>query len=141
MKSKLNIYTSYVSPTTLRTIVDNNLLPIFIVRSIYNSQLIGRWSDTAIHFKILAPSDKLYQNKRDGKISELDFKKYYVIEMSKINFQDIIKKLDNLANLSGANGVVLMGYGSSYDSCHRKLLSELLNGSGLLENKIKELII
>ncbi len=141
MKSKLNIYTSYVSPTTLRAIVDNNLLPIFIVRSIYNSQLIGRWSDTAIHFKILAPSDKLYQNKRDGKISELDFKKYYVIEMSKINFQDIIKKLDNLANLSGANGVVLMGYGSSYDSCHRKLLSELLNGSGLLENKIKELII
>ena len=141
MKSKLNIYTSYVSPTTLRAIVDNNLLPIFIVRSIYNSQLIGRWSDTAIHFKILAPSDKLYQNKRDGKISELDFKKYYVIEMSKINFQDIIKKLDNLANLSGANGVVLMGYGSSYDSCHRKLLSELLNGSGLLENTIKELII
>ena len=141
MKSKLNIYTSYVSPTTLRAIVDKNLLPIFIVRSIYNSQLIGRWSDTAIHFKILAPSDKLYQNKRDGKISELDFKKYYVIEMSKINFQDIIKKLDNLANLSGANGVVLMGYGSSYDSCHRKLLSELLNGSGLLENTIKELII
>lgn len=141
MKSKLNIYTSYVSPATLRAIVDNDLLPIFIVRSIYNSQLIGRWSDTAIHFKILAPSDKLYQNKRDGKISELDFKKYYVIEMSKVNFQDIIKKLDNLANLSGAKGVVLMGYGSAYNSCHRKLLSELLNGSGLLENTIKELII
>ncbi len=141
MKSKLKIYTSYVSPMTLRAIVDNNLLPVFVIRSIYNSQLIGRWSDTAIHFKNLAPSDKLFQNRRDGLITELEFKKYYVIEMSRVNFQETIKKLDNLAQLSGANGVVLMGYGSSYESCHRKLLSELLNGSGLLENTIKELII
>ena len=141
MKSKLKIYTSYVSPMTLRAIVDNNLLPVFVIRSIYNSQLIGRWSDTAIHFKNLAPSDKLFQNRRDGLITELEFKKYYVIEMSRVNFQEAIKKLDNLAQLSGANGVVLMGYGSSYESCHRKLLSELLNGSGLLENTIKELII
>jgi len=141
MKSKLKIYTSYVSPMTLRAIVDNNLLPVFVIRSIYNSQLIGRWSDTAIHFKNLAPSDKLFQSRRDGLITELEFKKYYVIEMSRVNFQETIKKLDNLAQLSGANGVVLMGYGSSYESCHRKLLSELLNGSGLLENTIKELII
>jgi len=141
MKSKLKIYTSYVSPMTLRAIVDNNLLPVFVIRSIYNSQLIGRWSDTAIHFKNLAPSDRLFQSRRDGLITELEFKKYYVIEMSRVNFQETIKKLDNLAQLSGANGVVLMGYGSSYESCHRKLLSELLNGSGLLENTIKELII
>lgn len=141
MKSKLKIYTSYVSPMTLRAIVDNNLLPVFVIRSIYNSQLIGRWSDTAIHFKNLAPSDKLFQSRRDGLITELEFKKYYVIEMSRVNFQETIKKLDNLAQLSGANGVVLMGYSSSYESCHRKLLSELLNGSGLLENTIKELII
>lgn len=126
---------------TLRAIVDNNLLPVFVIRSIYNSQLIGRWSDTAIHFKNLAPSDKLFQSRRDGLITELEFKKYYVIEMSRVNFQETIKKLDNLAQLSGANGVVLMGYSSSYESCHRKLLSELLNGSGLLENTIKELII
>lgn len=141
MKSKLKIYTSYVSPLTLKTVMSANLLPIFIVRSIYNSQLIGQYSDSAVHFKNLAPSDKLFQSRRDGLISELEFKKYYVIEMSKINFQDIIKKLDNLATLSGASGVVLMGYGSSYEACHRKLLSELLNGSGLLENNIKELII
>lgn len=141
MKSKLKIYTSYVSPLTLKSIIASNLLPIFIVRSIYNSQLIGQYSDTAVHFKILAPSDKLFQNRRDGIISDLEFKKGYVIEMSRVNFQDIIRKLDHLASISGASGVVLMGYGSAYDTCHRKLLSELLNGSGLLENDIKELII
>ena len=141
MKSKLKIYTSYVSPLTLEAVIKNNILPIFIIRSIYNSQLIGRYSDTALHFKNLSPSDNLFRNKRDGIISDLEFKKGYIIEMSRVNFHEIIKRLDYLASLSGAAGVVLMGYGSSYESCHRKILAELLNGSGLLENNIKELII
>lgn len=141
MKSKLKIYTSYVSPLTLEAVVKKNILPIFIIRSIHNSQLIGKYSDTAIHFKNLAPSDTLFRNRRDGIISDIEFKKGYIIEMSRVNFQETIRKLDYLASLSGASGVVLMGYGSSYESCHRKILSELLNGSGLLENNIKELII
>lgn len=141
MKSKLRIYTSYVSPLTLETITKNNILPIFIIRSIHNSQLIGKYSDSALHFKILSPSDMLYRNRRDGIISDLEFKKGYIIEMSKVNLQEVVRRLDYLASLSGASGVALMGYGSSYDSCHRKILSELLNGSGLLENDIKELII
>jgi len=141
MKSKLKVYTSYVSPLTLDTITKNNLLPIFIIRSIHNSQLIGQYSDTAIHFSSLAPSDRLYQDRRDGLIDELEFKKRYVIEVSRLNLHDIVHRLDYLATLCGANGVVLMGYGSSYQSCHRKLLAEILNGSGLLENDIKELII
>ena len=141
MKSKLRIYTSYVSPLTLEVITKNNILPIFIIRSIHNSQLIGKYSDTALHLKSLAPSDMLYRSKRDGIISDLEFKKGYIIEMSRINFQEVVRRLDYLASLSGASGVVLMGYGSSYESCHRKILAELLNGSGLLENDIKELII
>ena len=141
MKSKLKIYTSYVSPMTLDEIVKRNILPIFIIRSIHNSQLIGKYSDTSIHFKELSPSSELYRARRDGYIGQLEYKKRYVIEMSEINFQDIIKRLDYLASLCGASGVALMGYGSEYNNCHRKLLSELLNESGLLENEIKELII
>lgn len=141
MKSKLKIYTSYVSPMTLDIIVKHNILPVFIIRSIHNSQLIGQYSDTSIHFKDLAPSTELYRARRDGLISDLEFDKRYIIEMSKINFQDTIKRLDYLASLCGASGVVLLGYGNDYSKCHRRLLSELLNSSGLLENKIKELVI
>ena len=141
MKSKLKIYTSYVSPMTLDVIVKHNILPVFIIRSIHNSQLIGQYSDTSIHFKDLAPSTELYRARRDGLISDLEFDKRYIIEMSKINFQDTIKRLDYLASLCGASGVVLLGYGNDYSKCHRRLLSELLNSSGLLENKIKELVI
>ena len=141
MKSKLHIYTSYVSPMTLDVFVKNNILPIFIIRSIHNSQLIGKYSDTLIHFKDLAPSGELYRARRDGLIGDLEFNKKYVIEMSEINFQDIIKRLDYLASLCGADSVVLLGYGMDYERCHRKLLAELLNASGLLENNIKEIVL
>ncbi len=141
MKSKLNLYTSFVSPMTLDEIVKAEMLPVFIIRSIHNSQLIGKYSDTAIHFKQLAPSTELYRDRRDGVISLLDFQKRYVIEMSEINFQDIVKRLDYLASLCSASGVVLMGYGEDINLCHRKILSELLNNSGLLENLITELSI
>lgn len=141
MKSKLNLYTSFVSPMTLDATVKANILPVFIIRSIHNSQLIGQYSDTAIHFKQLAPSTELFRARRDGLITFLEFQKKYVIEMSEINFQDTIKRLDYLASLCNASGVVLMGYGSDYNLCHRKILSELLNSSDLLENVITELVI
>ena len=141
MKSKLNLYTSFVSPMTLDATVKANILPVFIIRSIHNSQLIGQYSDTAIHFKQLAPSTELFRARRDGLITFLEFQKKYVIEMSEINFQDTIKRLDYLASLCNASGVVLMGYGSDYNLCHRKILLELLNSSDLLENVITELVI
>lgn len=141
MKSKLNLYTSFVSPMTLDATVKANILPVFIIRSIHNSQLIGQYSDTAIHFKQLAPSTELFRARRDGLITFLEFQKKYVIEMSEINFQDTTKRLDYLASLCNASGVVLMGYGSDYNLCHRKILSELLNSSDLLENVITELVI
>ena len=114
MKSKLKIYTSYVSPMTLDAIVKHNILPIFIIRSIHNSQLIGQYSDTSIHFKDLAPSTELFRARRDGLISDLEFDKRYIIEMSRINFQDTIKQLDYLASLCGASCVALLGYVNDY---------------------------
>ena len=138
MKSKLKIVTSFVSPKTIELFVGANILPIFIVRSIHNSKLIGMYSDTSIHFKELSPSSALYQARRDGIIGMLDFEKRYVIEMSEVNFQDTIKRLDYLSSLCGASGVVLMGYGEDPMFCHRRALADLLNYSDLLENKIKE---
>jgi len=138
MKSKLNIYTSFVSPKTLELFVGLNILPIFIVRSIHNSKLIGMYSDTSIHFKELSPSSALYQARRDGFIGMDEFDKRYIIEMSEVNFQDVVKRLDYLASLCNASAVVLLGYGEDPAFCHRRTLADLLNYSGLLENKIEE---
>jgi uncharacterized protein YeaO (DUF488 family) len=139
MKSELRVYTSFVSPKNLIDIINNNLLPIFIIRNIKNSELIGKYSDTVIHFKNLAPSDKLYQTRRDGFITREEYEKRYIIELSKQpNFQNTIKKLEQLSNICNADGVVILDYGSDGKESHRTILADLLNSLDLLTYKITE---
>lgn len=139
MKSNLKIYTSFVSPKNLTNIIEDNLLPIFILRNIKNSKLIGKYSDTAIHFKNLAPSDKLYQIRRDKLITREEYEKRYIIELSEQpNFQNIIKKLEQLTELCSANGVVILDYGFGNNESHRNILSNLLNNLDILNYKITE---
>lgn len=139
MKSNLKIYTSFVSPKNLTDIIEDNLLPIFILRNIKKSGLIGKYSDTAIHIKDLAPSDRLYQIRRDRKISREEYEKRYIIELSEQpNFQNIIRKLEKLVELCGADGVVLLDYGSGNNESHRNILSNLLNNLDILNYKITE---
>lgn len=140
MKSDLKIKTSFVSPVTLKLFSEKGYLPIFIIRNIKTSELIGKFSDTYIHLKELAPSDELFREKRDSIIDFKEFSKKYIIEISKINLGKIVEKLDYLRKISGAEGVVLLGYGSDDKACHRSLLASLLNESGLLENKVTEII-
>lgn len=141
MKSNIKIHTSFVSPVTLDLFIKNNYLPIFIIRSIGNSELIGKYSGTAVHFKQLSPSPELFRAKRDSIIDYTEFSKRYIIELSSINFQELIDKLQYLANLSGAQGIVLLGYGSDNTKCHRSILADLLNSTGYLENKVTEIVL
>lgn len=134
----INFYTSFVTQKNLDYIVSENYLPIFIIRYISNSTVIGKYSGTAIHFKTLSPSDELYHLKRDRKISIEEFFKDYMIEISENNnFQDVINKVTNMAELCNAKGVVFMGYGEDSEICHRKILSEVLGD--ILGQKIEEL--
>ena len=140
MKSELKINTSFVSPATLERFRSNNILPIFIVRNIENSELIGQYSGSPVHLKELSPSNELFRKKRDKALSIDEFKKLYAIEITeRVDLKRIIDKLESLVELSGARSVVLLGYGSDYDSCHRSVLAKILNGSGLLEKPVKEL--
>lgn len=141
MKSSLEIKTSFVSPVTLKIFIDKGYLPIFILRSIANSEVIGKYSNTAIHFRELSPSSELFHKKRDKIIDFNTFDIEYRKEMSLINFNDIIKRLESLSLASGSRGVVLLGFGSDNSVCHRSILSNILNESGLLENRVTELII
>lgn len=142
MKSELKINTSFVSPATLERFRGNNILPIFIVRNIENSELIGQYSGSPVHLKELSPSNELFRKKRDKALSIDEFKKLYAIEITeRVDLKRIIDKLESLVELSGARSVVLLGYGSDYDSCHRSVLAKILNGSGLLEKPVKELVV
>ena len=142
MKSELKINTSFVSPATLERFRGNNILPIFIVRNIENSELIGQYSGSPVHLKELSPSNELFRKKRDKALSIDEFKKLYAIEITeRVDLKRIIDKLESLVELSGARSIVLLGYGSDYDSCHRSVLAKILNGSGLLEKPVKELVV
>ena len=78
MKSNLNIITSFVSPENLNTITKElNYLPVFVIRNIANSVLIGKYSGTSIHFRDFAPSTQLYQLWRDKKIDQTQYEKLY----------------------------------------------------------------
>lgn len=141
MKSNLRIFTSFVSPLTIEAIVKANFLPIFVLRNIANSTLIGQYSGTAIHFKELSPSAELFRSHRDNLIDFDEYSKRFIIEMSEINFQSVVKRFEQLASICNAKAIVMMSYGSKYSNSHRKVLSDILNNSGLLTYEVKELIL
>lgn len=141
MSYQLQVKTSFVCPMNTFILPKCGYLPIFIIRSIYRSDLIGKYSGTAVHMKELAPSNELFRAKRDGLIGMEEFAKRYIIEMSEVNLRDVISRFDYLASLSGAKGVVLMGYGSDDTLCHRSILRDLLNDTGLLIERVTEIIV
>ncbi len=141
MKTRLKIHTSFVSPITFQYFLDNDILPIFIIRNIGGSDVIGKYEGTAIHKPILAPSSLLFREKRDGIISAAEFEKRYAIEMSTVDLQAVLKDIEYLAGLANTDRVVLLGYGANEKTCHRSVLARILDASGLLEHKITELIL
>lgn len=140
-KSNIRVYTGFVSPLTFKEFTKNDLLPIICIRNISSSSVIGHLSGTPVHFKELAPSSELFRKKRDKLITIDEFKKLYAIEISEVDIPEIVGKFDLLVQMSGAKGIVLLGYGSKKDECHRSVLADILNNSGLLEDPIKELIV
>lgn len=138
----LKVYTSFVSPVTMELFREKNLLPVFIIRKIQNSELIGMYEGTSIHLKELSPSNELFRKKRDKEVTLEEFAKEYILEISQtVDFDNIIKRLNTLAELSGADGIVMLGYGSDCNLCHRSVLAEILNSLGVFKNKVTELPI
>ena len=134
----IEIFTSFVTPYTLDYFIKNNLLPVFILRNIRNSNLIGKYSDSAIHLKEFSPSNELFQARRDRKIEIKEYKRRYLDEIKHIDLSQKLRHLANLKKISGAKGIILMSYGSNPGECHRSFLAEYLNNSNLLEKEITE---
>lgn len=140
MKTELKIYTSYVSPLTLDLFTGNGLLPIFIIRNIGRNKLISKYAGTPIHMPILAPSNELFRGWRDRQVTNDEYMRGYALEMAQVDMESVLRDIEALADISGARGVVFLGYGSDKTMCHRSILSEILNSSGILINPIREII-
>jgi len=141
MKTNLKIYTSFINRENIEKIVERELLPIFIVRSIGKFDYLEKWSNTPLHFRELSPSYELYWLWRDGKIDYELFCKRFIIELSSLDFQDIVLRLENLAKASNARGVVLLGIGENKDNSHRTIISDILWETKYLIQKPEELIL
>ena len=138
-KLNIKVYTSFVSPVTWNRLVkEENLLPILAIRNIKNSSIIGHLDNTAIHLKELSPSHELFREKRDNIINLLEFKKKYLIELSNISISSIVDKFIQLYNVSGASGIVIFGYGSDPELCHRSVFSGMMNTTDYFNEKIEE---
>lgn len=139
MKSVMKIYTSFVTKENWEKCIKDDLLPIIIIRNLKNSDLLGGFSETCIHKSELSPSNALFRQKRAGEITIEEFKNKFKEELSNINLSDIISKFEYLAKVSNAKGIVLFSYGQDYNSCHRSVVADVLNNSGLLDNKVGEI--
>ena len=140
MKSNLTIYTSYVTPENLEyRVKELNMLPIFVLRSIRNSELIGKYSNSAVHLRNLSPSSPLFQAYRDGLLGWTEYKKRFIIELSGIRLYEVISRLESLCNISNASGVILFAYGDDPETSHRSIVAEFINSSEVLDKQITEM--
>lgn len=127
----MKIYTSYLAKA--KKITEHGILPVAIIR--YLPKRVEM-----INITTLAPNaDILKQYKADG-----------LIEPYTNKFNDYLDTLDahvildELARISNANGhkdIALICYEKSGAFCHRHLIADWLNNSGILSTPITELDI
>ena len=137
----LKLWTSYVSPVLLEELIKRNILPVFIARRINNSTLIGQWEGTAVHFPELAPSPELLRSWKYHGMPTDEFKKNFWQELNNVRLEKILGRMKTMADLTGASGIVMLGYGPNRLEDHRSIVSDYINQTGLLENPINELIL
>ena len=139
MKSKIEIFTSYIEESNIEKIKSMNLLPVFVIRSMGRLEYIERWAGTPLHFRELAPSKELFREYKAGNIDLGTYFKRFVIELADVDFQNIILRLENLVDSSGADGICLCGLGVDPSESHRSIVSDILWRTGYLEFEPREL--
>ncbi len=134
----LIIKTSFVSPLTIQKFKKEEWLPFFCLRSIYNSTLIGTYTDTAIHLKNLSPTSELYQKFRDKKIDFTTYSQDFIKELEVVDLCKIIDDIEFMCNLCDAKGAVLLTYGTDPSISHRSVLKDLINDLKILKSPVEE---
>ena len=99
MKSQLQIYTSFVSVKNLKRCTELNLVPIFVMKKIFNSEIIGIYSGTALHFPELSPSNSLYHSYIDNDIDFNTYTESYKEELLNLDLSEVSSRLEMLTDL------------------------------------------
>ena len=126
----MKIYTSYISKENIEELVRLNYLPMFIIRNMRDSKLLGPYSDTCLHLRELSPSTELLWEFKKGEIDREEYRKRYLLELidRRLSFTDLMVKFKTLDEMVSASGIVLLGYSKDPENCHRRYLAEFLEG-------------
>jgi hypothetical protein len=136
MYNNLYIQTAKITKENILRITEMNLLPIFLNHDLRVNPAVSNFHSTAVHYPKLAPSRYLFFKGMAGMTSD-EFKKEYYIELESKNFSEILRRLDFLKELSGADGIVLMD-GLEIPS-FLEWLSEYINSKEFLDEDVKPL--
>lgn len=123
--SKGTLYTSYFA--NWRKYKQINAFLISITR--FPPKYIDFNKEGICHWPILAPSKDLLNAYKEGLLSEDDFRKEYIIQISS-NIEST-KALNTIRNtLNNGTNVILICYEKSSDFCHRHILAEIFDETG-----------
>lgn len=106
--------------------VEKNYLPLFVIRHISNSSLIGKYSRTAVHLPELSPSSMLFQAFRDKFFTYKEFEKEYRRELSVVDLPYFYHRFEIMTDLCNTDTIVFLGYGDDYELSTRKILADVL---------------
>lgn len=139
--SELQIYTSFVSARNIKRCVNTlNLIPVFAMKKLFNSDVIGAFSDTALHLHELSPSNELYHSYVDGELDLPGLYSGFNSELEeKVDLKSLLYRFEVMAKVCGASGIVIMTYGRDPRKGYRPAISDYLNSSGLLEKPVYEI--
>lgn len=116
------MYTGYYA--NLKQYTKNGLVPVSI--SIYSPIALRNCMD---RYEPLMPSNSLLRMYKDGDIDERDYAELYMQSLSGLSRKRVI---DDLFNITNNKSPVLLCYEKPSSFCHRHIVSEWLNESGLV---------
>lgn len=134
----LKLWTSYVEKDLFRKYVDLEILPIFISRNLLGNQLVAGWNNTSVHFPELSPTPELFKAWKYGSLSEEKFKELFRRELKETDIRGILEKISVMCSICNATGAILLGYGEDITKDYRRIVSEYIDSTGILQETIEE---
>lgn len=123
---EIKLWTSYASSDVLKYFEEREILPLFIARTIKDSQLIGGWQGTPIHLPQFAPSPMLLREWKYNSLPDQEFEEQFFDELMEQDIPEVLSRIKTMIRICQAKGAVLIGYGVDPEKDHRSFLARFL---------------
>ena len=135
---KLKIWTSESTKERIDELVENNILPIFIL-GISKKSPFARWRNTMVHFLELSPDPALWKRLKNKEISSEEFKKAYLSSLWRNSDAfHILEQFEILTHLACSDGLCIVCGMDEMSVYTREAICDYFNKLGILENEVKE---